>query len=193
MSGQGHFQIMRSLPHIAIACATVWAGERLLDVRSQSAVEDGAHNANGRTAASHATSLDFRLVAAGSLVPDMVDRALRRIGVRTHSPHQHLVGHSLVFNIPLLVAGLSLWQRSGDPRLLGLAAAAVTHLLVDPVIRSPRTLFWPVLGLDFPEARGLNRPLTALTQVAAALTIGAAAWQLARRGGLGDFIANGRI
>jgi hypothetical protein len=84
-------------------------------------------------------------------------------------------------------------KRRRDPRLLGIAAAAFTHLLVDPVIRSPRTLFWPLLGLQFPEARGLSRSVTALTQVAAALTIGAAAWQLARRGRLREFITNGHL
>jgi len=186
---------MRSLPHIAIGCATVWAGRRLLDGLSSS--PNGVEPTNGRVetmdSQSVAGSVDFRLVAAGSLLPDMVDRALRSMGVRTHSPHQHLIGHSLVFNTPLLLAGVSIMKQRRDPRLLGIATAAFTHLLVDPVVRSPRTLFWPFLGLEFPEARGLSRPVTALTQVAAALTIGAAVWQLARRGRIGEFITNGRV
>jgi membrane-bound metal-dependent hydrolase YbcI (DUF457 family) len=123
----------------------------------------------------------------------MVDRAVRNFGVRTRSPHQHLVGHSLLFNAPLVFAGVSLMRRKRDPRLLSVAAAALSHLLVDPVIRSPRTLFWPILGLEFPEARGLNRPLTAVTQIAAALTIGAIAWRLARSGRIGEFITSGRL
>jgi len=189
---------MRSLPHIAIGCATVWAGSRLLDGLSASAPPDRDASANGVTADEGsprlADAVDFRLVAAGSLLPDMVDRVLTKgFGVRKRSPHQHLLGHTLAFNAPIIFAGVALMGRKRDPRLLSVAGAAVTHLLVDPVIRSPRTLLWPLLGLEFPEARGLNRPLTAVTQIAAALTIAAATWQLARSGRLGEFIKNGRI
>lgn len=183
------FQLMRSLPHIAIGCATVWAGARLLGGLSAS-TPDRDESAKGVTA----KAVDFRLVAAGSLLPDMVDRALTAgFGVRKRSPHQHLVGHTLIFNAPIIFAGVSLMRRTGDPRLLGVAGAALTHLLVDPVIRSPRTLLWPVLGLEFPDARGLNRPLTAFTQIAAALTIAAATWQLARSGRLGEIITSGHL
>lgn len=189
---------MRSLPHIAIGCATVWAGARLLGWRTASSSRDGhsadGQNANQGSARPATDAVDFRLVAAGSLLPDMVDRALTAgFGVRKRSPHQHLLGHTLAFNAPIIVAGVSLMRRTGDPRLLSVAGAALTHLLVDPVIRSPRTLLWPVLGLEFPNARGLNRPLTALTQIAAALTIAAATWQLARSGRLGEFITSGRL
>jgi LexA-binding, inner membrane-associated putative hydrolase len=189
---------MRSLPHIAIGCATVWAGARLLGGLSASTPPNRDESANGMNAgqssASPANAVDFRLVAAASLLPDMVDRALTAgFGVRKRSPHQHLLGHTLAFNAPIIFAGVSLMRRTGDPRLLSVAGAAMTHVLVDPVIRSPRTLLWPLFGLEFPDARGLNRPLTALTQIAAALTIAAATWQLARSGRLGEFITNGRL
>jgi inner membrane protein len=138
--------------------------------------------------------VDFRLVAVGSLLPDVVDRVLKGpLGVRTRSPHQHLLGHTLIFNVPLILAGVSLLRRRRDARLASVAAASATHLLVDPVIRSPGTLFWPALGVQFPEARGLSRPLTALTQVVAALTIGAVAFNLWRSGRLPAFLTNGRF
>jgi hypothetical protein len=165
---------------------------------SASTPPDRGESANGESPdqgpAAPAEAVDFRLVAAGSLLPDMVDRLLTTgFGVRKRSPHQHLLGHTLAFNAPIIFAGVSLMRRKGDPRLLSVAGAALTHLLVDPVIRSPRTLLWPLLGLEFPEAHGLNRPLTAFTQIAAALTIAAAAWQLARSGRLGEFISNGHL
>jgi hypothetical protein len=138
-------------------------------------------------------AVDFRLVAAGSLLPDMVDRALRRAGVRTTSPHQHLVGHTVAFNAAITAAGVSLIASRRDPRLMGVAAAAISHILVDPVIRSPKTLFWPLLGRRFPEARGLNRPVTAVTQILAAVAVGATALHLARSGRLPEFIGSGRL
>jgi hypothetical protein len=189
---------MRSLPHIAIGCTAVWAGTRLLGWMPASKPPDRGDSTNGLSPdegpAPPTQDVDFRLVAAGSLLPDMVDRVLTAgFGVRKRSAHQHLLGHTLAFHAPIIFAGVSLMRQKRDPRLLGLAGAALTHLLVDPVIRSPRTLLWPLLGLDFPEARGLNRSLTAFTQIAAALTIAAVAWQLARSGRLGEFISDGHI
>ena len=181
---------MRSLPHVAIGCATVWAGTRLLGRSSMPSRAD----ANGRAPGSLADSVDFRLVAAGSLLPDMFDRLLRSgFGVRTGNPDQHLLGHTLLFNVPVALAGVSLLRRRRDPRLAGVAAAALTHLLVDPVVRSPGTLFWPLLGFEFPAARGLNRPLTALTQLLAALAIAATGLRLIRSGRLREFISDGRL
>jgi hypothetical protein len=189
---------MRTLPHIAIGCASVWAGTRLLgstmSSTSHSAGPDVPTDTSQTKAPSTHEAVDFRLVAVGSLLPDMVDRVLRGpMGIRTQSPHQHLLGHTLLLNVPLLIAGLSVLRRQRDPRLASIAAASATHLLVDPVIRSPGTLFWPALGTRFPEARGLSRPLTALTQIAAALAIGAVGLNLWRSGRLQAFLTSGRL
>jgi LexA-binding, inner membrane-associated putative hydrolase len=190
--------IVRSLPHITIACAAVWAGSRLIgstperntppvmnpdDFSQSSGVDDGLF----------AGSIDYRLVAFGSLLPDMVDRAIRAASGRTWSRDQHLLGHTLLLNAPVVVAGISLARRRQDARLLAVGAAAMTHLMVDPVIRSPRTLLWPLLGRDFPESRGLSRPLTMLTQIGAAAAVLATLFTLQRRGRLSDFIARGSL
>jgi len=142
---------------------------------------------------SFAGPIDYRLVALGSLLPDMVDRAMRAASGRTWSCDQHLLGHTLLLNAPVVVAGITLARRRQDARLLAVGAAAMTHLLVDPVIRSPRTLLWPLFGLAFPESRGLNRPLTMLTQIAAASALLATLFTLQREGRLTDFIARGSL
>jgi len=69
----------------------------------------------------------------------------------------------------------------------------MTHLLVDPVIRSPDTLFWPLLGFEFPAARGLSRRVTVVTQIAAAAVVVITALALQRRDRLGEFITSGRL
>jgi hypothetical protein len=69
----------------------------------------------------------------------------------------------------------------------------MTHLLVDPVIRSPKTLLWPLFGLEFPAARGLSSRLTALTQIGAASALVMAILALQRRNRLGEFISSGRL
>lgn len=192
---------MRSLPHIAIGCGAVWAGARLirrLPGNTEAPLPEGslqtARNGHSADETSVVDSIDYRLVAFGSLLPDTTDRLLRAIaGGRSWSPHQHLLGHTLLFHVPVLLAGARVAKQRRDPRLLALGAAAVTHLMVDPVIRSPRSLFWPLLGLRFPEARGLNRALTLLTQLLAAAAIVAAIATLQRNGRLGDFLSSGRL
>jgi LexA-binding, inner membrane-associated putative hydrolase len=191
--------IVRSLPHITIACAAVWAGSRLIgsspDQRHAQPVTnpDDFSQSSGVDGGLFAGTIDYRLVALGSLLPDMVDRAIRATSGRTWSRDQHLLGHTLLLNAPVVVAGISLARSRQDARLLAVGAAAMTHLLVDPVIRSPRTLLWPLLGRDFPESRGLSRPLTMLTQIGAAAAVMATLFTLQRRGRLSDFIARGSL
>lgn len=194
---------MRTLPHIAIACGSVWAGSRLLraaprqtplpsDVGSSSS--GSMWNDDEQELGERLTAVDYRLVAFGSVLPDMVDR-VQRAALRPSSlsRDQHLLGHTLAFNLPLLFAGVQLARSRGDWRLLALGAAAVTHLLADPVVRSPGTLLWPLLGLKFPEARGLGPRLTALTQIAAAAVVVATIIRLQRQGRLQQFLSSGRL
>ena len=190
--------IVRSLPHITIACAAVWAGSRLIgstpERQTRPVMNPG--DPSQSTTEDHglfAGSIDYRLVALGSLLPDMVDRAIRAASGRRWSRDQHLLGHTLLLNAPVVIGGISLAKRRRDARLLAVGAAAMTHLLVDPVIRSPRTLLWPLLGPAFPESRGLNRPLTVLTQMVAATAVLATLFTLQRRGRLSDFIARGSL
>jgi hypothetical protein len=186
---------LRSLPHITIACAAVWAGSRLIgsapDRRHTRQAEHSAISSKDNDP--FAEPIDYRLVALGSLLPDMVDRATRAASRRTWRRDQHLLGHTLLLNAPVVVAGISLALRRRDARLLAMGTAAITHLLVDPVIRSPRTLFWPLLGLDFPESRGLSGPLTVLTQVVAGVAVLATLFSLQRRGRLNDLISRGSL
>jgi hypothetical protein len=185
---------LRSLPHITIACAAVWAGSRLSGYgASHSRHANNSHRmtTTAERSASLHTPIDYRLVALGSLLPDMVDRVIRAATKREWSRHQHLLGHSLLLNAPAVAAGIGLARRRRDPRLLGFAAASITHLAVDPVIRSPQTLLWPLFGAAFPESRGLNRTLTILSQIAAGIAVSAAIFGLQRRGRLNDFIAKG--
>jgi hypothetical protein len=188
---------MRSLPHITIACGAIWAGSRLLRVaKPHRALVNGPGKTNSPNIGQVgvAERIDYRLVAVGSLLPDLVDRTQRAVfRVRRSSPDKRLVGHTLLFNLALLITGIYVWRRHGERRLLPVSAAAITHLLVDPVIRSPGTLLWPLLGLKFPVARGLSPRLTAVTQIAAATAAAMTILELQRRNRLGDFIKSGRL
>jgi len=188
---------MRSLPHITIACGAIWAGSRLLGTRRRDlALINGVGRADSvkNSMLGGLGQMDYRLVAMGSLLPDLVDRVQRvALRIRRSSPDQHFLGHTLILNLPLLFAGIYVLRRHGDAKLLSVSGAAMTHLLVDPVIRSPATLLWPLFGLEFPAARGLSSRLTALTQVAAATAVVMVVLALQRRNRLGEFIRSGRL
>jgi hypothetical protein len=81
----------------------------------------------------------------------------------------------------------------GDARFLSVGMGALTHLLVDPVMRAPRTLFWPLLGFGFPHVRGLGTLPTLATQVAAGAVVVGVAQALVRRGHLRRFLFSGRL
>jgi len=93
----------------------------------------------------------------------------------------------------MLLTGIYIWRRGGDPKLLSLSAAAMTHLLVDPVVRSPSTLLWPLLGVDFPAVRGLSSRITAVTQIVAATTATMTVFALWRQNRLPELITHGRL
>ena len=74
---------------------------------------------------------NFRLVALGSMLPDLIDKPLTLIGIGSG----RFVAHSMLFTIA--VALLS--------REVGFGC--VMHLLLDRIWEEPRVLFFPLLGL----------------------------------------------
>src|SRR5437870_7287514 len=73
-------RVMRSLPHITVACGSIWAGSRLLASKKHGrklANGTGGAEAVENDPAKASGHIDYRLVAIGSLLPDLVDRAQR--------------------------------------------------------------------------------------------------------------------
>lgn len=194
---------MYPLTHMGIACGVVWAGSRIWDRLGQPRGAERANPASGtakallESAAQAAPSslsrrIDYRLVAMGAMLPDLIDKPLALLLRHQIENDGHIFAHTLLFPLALALPGLFLARR-GDPRLLTVAVASLTHVLVDPVAREPRTLFWPLLGLDFPDVRGLNRVWLALMDgVAAVVALMLARW-LHRRGRLWPFLRQGRL
>jgi membrane-bound metal-dependent hydrolase YbcI (DUF457 family) len=182
---------MRTLPHVVIACGTVWTGGQVLQslrhARRSSASTSTAEGASS-------PAIDYRLVALGSVLPDLVDRVQRRwVRTRHLTPDHHLVGHTLLFSLGILLPGLFLAARSRDLRLLSVGVASFSHLLADPAVRSPRTLFWPALGFGFPAANPPSPVVTVVTQVGAALVVAQVVRALWRGRRLGHFIRTGGL
>lgn len=135
---------MYPVAHITAAVGGVWLGERLL-------------KRFGGAAPAVASRVDFRWVAAGALLPDLIDKPLARAGIEALSYDQtagHNISHTLILGLGVIAVG-SVVERRGDGRLLWMGLGSVTHLVVDPVIAYPGVLLWPLFGLDFPESKGI--------------------------------------
>ena len=190
-------ETLRTLPHIAIGCAVVWAGSRLVRGQEQANAQLPPTETQGfpagALAARQKAAIDFRQVAVGSMLPDLIDKTLRRyvVGGRLQQ-NDHLFGHTVLAHLPALLLGLA-FARQGDPRLLAVGAAAFTHLAVDPIVREPRTLLWPLLGWEFPTAHGFGRAATLASQAAAATIIGAKLFDLWRTRRIRSLVLRGRL
>jgi hypothetical protein len=92
--------------------------------------------------------IDYRFVAFGAILPDLIDKPLAWVLFRGTFNDSHLFGHTLLFSVSLIAAGLVLARR-GELRLLLVGSGALMHLPLDPVIANVSTLFWPLLGWVF--------------------------------------------
>ena len=91
---------------------------------------------------------DYRLVAAGSCLPDAIDRPLAWLIIADHVEDDHLLAHTLVFGLVLAVPALYLAWR-GQSGLISLTAGVMAHRLCDPMWPEPGTVLWPFYGWTF--------------------------------------------
>jgi len=107
-----------------------------------------------RADASADPRIDYRLVAFGAILPDLIDKPLAWVFFPSTFSDLHLYGHTILFGAGLTVVGLAL-ARKGDLRLLLVGIGTVSHLPVDPVARNASTLLWPLLGTEFDSTRAV--------------------------------------
>lgn len=98
------------------------------------------------------TAVDYRLVMAGALAPDVVDAFAPGIGVA------HTVASGAVLLVAVMVATRG--RRRLRRRLLALPVGAFLHLLLDGAWANAQLFWWPVLGsVDADVPLSLHRPL----------------------------------
>ncbi|HEX2064157.1 MAG TPA: metal-dependent hydrolase [Acidimicrobiales bacterium] len=137
------------------------------------------------------TAIDYRLVMAGALLPDVVDTPFG--GARA----LHTVAASAVLLAVVMVATRG--RRAARRRLLALPVGTLLHLVLDGMWASPRVFWWPLQGWSFP-GEGLpssSRPLAVilLQEVAgaAALVAGARRFRLDQPERRRTFLRTGRL
>ena len=137
------------------------------------------------------TAIDYRLVMAGALLPDLVDVAFG--GAR--------LLHTLVWSVAFLVVVMlaTRGQRLRRRRLLALPIGMFCHLLLDGMWTRTATFWWPFFGWRF-DGKGLpslDRPL-ALTVAMEVVGLLALSWcwarfRLAEPARRREFLRTGRL
>lgn len=151
--------------------------------------------------------VDIRLLLIGSLLPDIVDKPLGLFFFRDTFSNGTIFCHTLLFLIVITLVGLYLYRSRKKIWLLVLSFGTFTHLILDAMWLTPRTLLWPLYGLSFDRydpialsdwIRKLFHKLLIFPAIFIPELLGAAiiiwfAWLLVRRGNLYAFIRNGRV
>lgn len=99
---------------------------------------------------------DIRVLLVGSLLPDIIDKPIGVFLFRDTFSSGRIFAHTLLFLLLLAVPGYFLYRRRHRTWLLVLAFGTLLHLIFDEIWLSPRTLFWPALGLDFDRVEELD-------------------------------------
>lgn len=114
-------------------------------------------------------SVDYRLVVAGALLPDLVDGPWGAARV----------GHALVAGVGLLMAVMlaTHGRRRLRRRLLALPIGVLVHLVLDGMWTNTHVFWWPFLGWSLPSTGGLPSlahpvALTVAEEIAGAAAIG---------------------
>ncbi|MCK5661367.1 MAG: metal-dependent hydrolase [Methanosarcinales archaeon] len=95
--------------------------------------------------------LDYRIIALGALLPDLIDKLFGRLLFPVSIANGRIIGHTLMFVIILLIGGYILFKRYGDSRVVQVAGASFMHLVEDRMWNDPQIFFWPAMGWVFPR------------------------------------------
>jgi len=95
--------------------------------------------------------IDPKYLVIGALLPDLIDKPLGRVIFASTIANGRIVGHTLLFSIFIFLMGLYLYEKRRDVRVFSLAIGSFFHLMEDQMWKTPKTLFWPLLGLRFPK------------------------------------------
>ncbi|MDW7731243.1 MAG: metal-dependent hydrolase [Methanolobus sp.] len=94
--------------------------------------------------------IDYRYVAFGSLLPDLIDKPIGRVLFAESIANGRIFAHTLTFCILLFLMGYYIYKSKEDARIIIISGAAFCHLLEDWMWTQPITFFWPMFGWSFP-------------------------------------------
>jgi hypothetical protein len=153
---------MYPVAHIVVASGAAWTAERV--------ASRILGKANSFADIERPSLFDYRLVAAGSWLPDAIDKPLAWFILRGRVEDDHLLGHTLLFGLLLALPGLILAWR-GQAALISIASGVLIHRLCDPTWPEIDTLIWPLNGWTFEHSTTPYFGIYMLLEILAAIVI----------------------
>ena len=195
---------------ITAALAKVQPTTRVNELRGRPQASPGMSSSQGSSSvgiASWLTSLvdriDIRLLLIGSLLPDIIDKPVGMFFFRDTFSSGRIFCHTLLFLIVITLGGLYLYRKHNKTWLLVLSFGTFTHLILDRMWLTPRTLLWPLYGFSFERVdlsywtqamfyALLTNPTTYISEIVGAVIVICFVLLLVRKGNLYSFFRNGR-
>jgi len=106
--------------------------------------------------------VDYRLVLAGSLLPDMIDKPIGALLFVNTFHNSRIYAHTLLFSLLLLIAGTVFYRRRKKSALLTLGLACIFHQFLDKPWHFPETFLWPFLNIGPALSAGNGWPAVLL-------------------------------
>jgi inner membrane protein len=173
---------MYPVAHVVVACGAAYAAEQA--VRRWKAPSTRLEPAP--------PSFDYRLVALGALLPDIIDKPLAWWLLSDRVEDDHLVAHTLLFALVLAVPAIYLaWRR--DWRLASVAFGVLLHRLCDPFWPELSTFLWPLYGWNFEHSESVAFEAYATLEVAAVAVLVIVVRRLWQRDRMYQFLSAGQI
>lgn len=94
--------------------------------------------------------VDYRIVAVASLLPDLIDKPLGRVILRSRYENGRLYAHTLLCNLALFCLLFAMRGRAKRTFVL-IPISSLLHLAEDGVWSNPSTFWWPLFGTAFPR------------------------------------------
>ena len=159
---------------------------------------------NSTTKSTSLLKLDYRLVLVGSLLPDIIDKPLGLIILRSSLGNSRIIGHTLLLTLLLVALGYLLRKKYNSRAVLTLASGSFVHILLDEMWLRPETLFWPVFGFDFPPDNpsgwlvrillyGLTHPGVYVPEIAGAIILILFCFRVVKKAGIRNFLKRGSL
>ena len=95
--------------------------------------------------------LNIPLIIFGAMLPDILDKPLGRFLLADTLANGRIYGHTLLFFFFVLATAHYFYKKKDNPNLLIIPLASFMHLIEDRMWTTPQTLFWPLLGWQFPD------------------------------------------
>ncbi len=191
---------MYLLGHLGVTAGAIFIAQKIVERKNPSQNTLGKISPQDKksTLFSNFKSLDFRILFAGVLFPDVIDKPIGFLFFDT----TRIFGHSILFHLVVLLLGTVLFRKSRGS-IVTFVSGSLIHLVEDQMWKQGRVLFWPFLGFDFlpTEQRGVSERFSDLVsqnhilipEIIGGIVLILLAWRITSQKTWGDFLNTGRI